>query len=477
MKVIGIDLGTTNSAAAIWDRGRGEMVPNQESTDRRTIPSLISLRQHNAEAVVGEPAKAYGTANPQFTFSGLKRLVGRAFDDPYVQGMLDAVPFEIVEGHDGQAWVQGPDRIYAPEELLSLVLKKLKRFAEIQHQEPIGHAVLAVPAYFDEHQKAAVRRAAQLAGLETLRTIPEPTAAALAYGLERGGDRTIMVYDFGGGTFDVSILRVRGSRFRTLAQAGDTSLGGMNFDHAIAAHLAELFEREHGVDPRGDMFALHRLIFAAEQIKVQLSSEQEIEYRIDRVIKLPSHDVPSFEVQIGRRDLEVLVADLVERSFDPVRQALADAKLEASDIDEVVLVGGQTRMPMIQRRVAEFFGRAPLRNINPDEAVALGAAAFAATVSGGMSFNIADIATHTIGVELADGTLQPVIKRKDTLARRRTKLLPVSEAGQTAAAIRVWQGERVAAADNRHLTTLVLEDLSAAGVEVSIDYEDRKSVV
>jgi molecular chaperone DnaK len=472
MKILGIDLGTTNSAAAVWDRGRGEVVPNHESTGLRTLPSIVSLRP-NAEAVVGEAARAYGTANPQFTFTGLKRLVGRSYDDPYMQGILDAVPYDIVDGADGQAWVQGPDRLYSPEELLALVLKKLKRFAEIQHQEQVGHCVLAVPAYFDEIQKGAVRRAAQMAGLEVLRTIPEPTAAALAYGLERGGDRTILVYDFGGGTFDVSILRVKAARFKTLAQAGDTGLGGSNFDMAIAAHLAERFEARFCVDPRTDIYALHRLIIAAEQCKRQLSSVDELPYMIDRVIKIPdTFDIPSFDFVLTRDELEDICADLVEASFDPVRQALSDAKLTPAEIDEVVLVGGQTGMPMIRRAVAQFFGREPLRDINPDEAVALGAAVYAATLTNEIkSINVNEIATHTIGVELADGTLAPLVKRKDPLARRRVKIYPMSEAGQAAAAVRVFQGERPMAWDNRHLATLVVENLTPAGVEVTLDYD------
>lgn len=472
MKILGIDLGTTNSAAALYHTGRGEMIANVEGDGERTIPSLVSLRPGNAEAIVGQAAHAFGTANPQFTFTGLKRLIGRRFDDPYVQGILDSVPFDIVEGVDGMAVVQGPSRVHAPEDLLALVLKKLKQFAQIQYQDTIAHAVIAVPAYFDELQKAAVRRAAAMAGLEVLRTIPEPTAAALAYGLQRAGDRNILVYDFGGGTFDVSILSVRGQRFKTLAQAGDAKLGGINFDMAIAAHMAEMFQQQHGVDPRGDIFALHRLMIAAEQIKKQLSGVTEIEYRIDRFLKLPSHDVPSFEVMLNRRDVEVLVDELVERSFDPVRQALADARLEPTEIDEVVLVGGQTRMPLIQRRVREFFGREALRDINPDEAVAMGAAIHAATISGDIStIALNDIATITIGVEVADGTLLPIIKRREPLARRRTKTVPLSAAGQAAAAVRIYQGERIAAAENRHLTTLVLEDLSPQGVEVALNYD------
>jgi molecular chaperone DnaK len=474
MKILGIDLGTTNSAAALWDRGREEMIPNAEATDaRNTIPSMVHLRPQNNEPVVGSAAKAYGMSSPQYTFTGLKRLVGRQFDDPYVQSIVNSVPYEIVEGPNGAAWVAGPDRTYSPEELLALILARLKRFAQVQHQEQISPAVLAVPAYFDELQKAGVRRAASLAGFELLRTISEPTAAALAYGLHRAGDRTILVYDFGGGTFDVSILKVRGSRFTTLAQAGDTTLGGTNFDMAVAAHLASLFEARHGVDPRTDIYALYRLVSAAEDIKKQLSTHKEMSHRIDRVIKIPnSFEVPSFEITMTQAGLEALVGDLVEQSFETVQRALDDAKLTAKQIDQVVLIGGQTRMPLIQKRVTEFFGRPPLRDINPEEAVAIGAAAFAATIQGDLSdISLNEIATHTIGIEAADGSIIPIIKRKDSLAKRKIKTIPLSEANQTSAAIRVFQGERPQASDNRWLATLVLEGIASGGVEVGIDYD------
>ena len=473
MKIMGIDLGTTNSAAAVYDRGQGVMIRNAEATDMRTIPSIVALRPKNAEPVVGKAAEAFGKQYPQFTYVGLKRLIGRAFDDPYVQSMLYQVPYEIVEGADGQAWVQGPDRMYSPEELLALLLKKLVMFARIQNQEPITHGVLAVPAYFDEIQKSAVRRAAAMAGLEVLRTIPEPTAAALAYGLQRGGDRVILVYDFGGGTFDVSILRIRNGQFTTLAQSGDAALGGSNMDMMVAAHLAEQFQAEHGVDPRTNVYALHRLIIAAEQVKKDLSGNVEIATRVDSLMKLPNtFETPSFDVTMTREELEGLVGDLVERSFTPVRQALADAKLSPEQIDEVVLVGGQTRMPLVQRRVREFFGREPLRDIDPDQAVALGAAVFAATLSGDIkSISVNEIASMSIGVEVADGTVLQVIKRKDSLAKRRVKLFPLSDTGQTAAAIPIVQGDKVYASENRLLTTLVVENLSAQGVEVTLDYD------
>ena len=476
-KIIGIDLGTTNSCVAIMDGDKARVIENAEGD--RTTPSIIAYTDD--ETLVGQSAKRQAVTNPQNTLFAVKRLIGRRFKDEVVQKDIKMVPYKIIEAGNGDAWVEVKGDKFAPPQVSAEVLKKMKKTAEDYLGEEVTEAVITVPAYFNDSQRQATKDAGKIAGLEVKRIINEPTAAALAYGIDKQtGDRTIAVYDLGGGTFDISIIEVADvdgeKQFEVLATNGDTFLGGEDFDLRLIEYLAEEFKKESGIDLHNDPLALQRLKEAAEKAKVELSSSQQTDVNLP-YITADASGPKHLNVKVTRAKLESLVEELVKRSLEPCRTALADADLSASEIDEVILVGGQTRMPLVQKSVAEFFGKEPRKDVNPDEAVAVGASIQGAVLSGDVKdVLLLDVTPLTLGIETMGGVATPVIEKNTTIPTKKSQVFSTAEDNQTAVTIHVVQGERKQAAQNKSLGRFDLADIPPAArgmpqIEVTFDID------
>ncbi len=477
-KIIGIDLGTTNSCVAIMEGGKPKVIENAEGD--RTTPSIIAYTEDN-EILVGQSAKRQAVTNPKNTLFAIKRLIGRRFEDDVVQKDIKMVPYKISKADNGDAWVEVKGDRKAPPQISAEVLKKMKKTAEDYLGEAVTEAVITVPAYFNDSQRQATKDAGRIAGLDVKRIINEPTAAALAYGLDKSkGDSTIAVYDLGGGTFDISIIEIADvdgeKQFEVLATNGDTFLGGEDFDLKLIDYLAEQFKKDSGIDLKGDPLAMQRLKESAEKAKVELSSSQQTDVNLP-YITADASGPKHLNVKLTRAKLESLVEDLVKRSLEPCRIALNDAGKSASEIDEVILVGGQTRMPMVQAKVKEFFGKEPRKDVNPDEAVAVGAAIQAAVMSGDVKdVLLLDVTPLTLGIETMGGVATPLIEKNTTIPTKKSQVFSTAEDNQTAVTIHVVQGERKQASQNKSLGRFDLADIPPAPrgmpqVEVTFDID------
>ncbi|WP_372731631.1 molecular chaperone DnaK [Novosphingobium sp.] len=476
-KVIGIDLGTTNSCVAVMDGGTPKVIENSEGA--RTTPSIVAFTK-DGERLIGQPAKRQAVTNPDNTVFAVKRLIGRRFDDPLTQKDTELVPYTITKGKNGDAWVKAGGQDYSPSQISAFTLQKMKETAEAYLGETVTQAVITVPAYFNDAQRQATKDAGQIAGLEVLRIINEPTAAALAYGLDKQDGKTIAVYDLGGGTFDISVLEIGDGVFEVKSTNGDTFLGGEDFDTVVVEYLADRFKAKENMDLRGDKLALQRLKEAAEKAKIELSSAQTTEInlpfitaRMEGGATTPLHLVET----ITRADLEKLVAGLIQRTLEPCKKALADAGVSSKDIDEVVLVGGMTRMPKVREVVKDFFGKEPHTGVNPDEVVAMGAAIQAGVLQGDVKdVLLLDVTPLSLGIETLGGIMTRMIDRNTTIPTKKSQVYSTAEDNQQAVTIRVFQGEREMAQDNKMLGQFDLVGIPPARrgvpqIEVTFDID------
>ena len=471
-KVIGIDLGTTNSCFAVMEGGDAKVLENTEGA--RTTPSMVAFTDN--ERLVGFPAKRQAVTNPENTLFAIKRLIGRRYDSPEVAKDKTLVPFKIIPGDNGDAWVEVKGQKYAPSQISAIVLQKIKEYAESYLGEKIEKAVITVPAYFNDSQRQATKDAGKIAGLDVLRIINEPTAAALAYGMDKKASGTIAVYDLGGGTFDISILEIGDGVFEVKSTNGDTFLGGEDFDQRIVNYLAEEFKKENGIDLKNDRLALQRLKEAAEKAKIELSSTTQTEVNLP-FITADATGPKHLNIKLTRAKLESLVEDLIDRTIEPCKKALADAGLKANEISEVILVGGMTRMPKVQEKVKEIFGKEPHKGVNPDEVVAMGAAIQGGVLVGDVKdVLLLDVTPLSLGIETLGGVFTRLIERNTTIPTRKSQVFSTADDGQTAVTIRVFQGERQMAADNKLLGQFDLVGIPPAPrgmpqIEVTFDID------
>ena len=472
-KVIGIDLGTTNSCVAVMEGSTPKVIENSEGA--RTTPSIVAITD-DGERLVGQPAKRQAVTNPERTFFAIKRLIGRTFEDPMTKKDMHLVPYKIKKASTGDAWVEADGKDYSPSQISAFTLTKMKETAEAYLGQPVTQAVITVPAYFNDAQRQATKDAGKIAGLEVLRIINEPTAAALAYGLDKKEGKTIAVYDLGGGTFDISVLEIGDGVFEVKSTNGDTFLGGEDFDMRLVEYLAAEFKKEQGIDLKNDKLALQRLKEAAEKAKIELSSASQTEINLP-FITADQTGPKHLTMKLTRAKFEQLVDDLVQRTVEPCKAALKDAGLKAGEIDEVVLVGGMTRMPRVQEVVKQFFGKEPHKGVNPDEVVALGAAIQAGVLQGDVKdVLLLDVTPLSLGIETLGGVFTRLIERNTTIPTKKSQVFSTAEDSQSAVTIRVFQGEREMAADNKMLGQFDLVGIPPAPrgvpqIEVTFDID------